>query len=107
MFNHFLNDSRLELWSKEIENFPILTENFTPKDLKHVVAKIQLKSNLGKNNPGGPLMSKIVLFDLDHILFETKTFKIQEKICSTGPVASWPPNALGMIPNGHLKWGVG
>ena len=49
MFKDFVNDARLESWSNEIENFPILTENFTPKDLKHAAAKIQLKSNLGKN----------------------------------------------------------
>ena len=50
MFKSFLNDSRLEKWTNEIETFAVLTENFTPKDLKHVAAKIQLKFNLGTEN---------------------------------------------------------
>ena len=50
MFKSFLNDSRLETWTNEIETFAVLTGNFTPKDLKHVAAKIQLKFNLGKEN---------------------------------------------------------
>lgn len=48
MFKSFLNESRLEKWANEIESFAGLTENFTPKDLRHVAAKIQLKFNLGK-----------------------------------------------------------
>jgi hypothetical protein len=50
MFKSFLNESRLEKWANEIETFAGLTENFTPKDLRHVAAKIQLKFNLGKGS---------------------------------------------------------
>ncbi len=48
MFKSFLNDSLLQKWTDEIETFTVLTENFTPKDLRHVAAKIQLKFDLGK-----------------------------------------------------------
>ncbi len=53
MFKSFLNESRLEKWANEIESFAGLTENFTPKDLRHVAAKIQLKFNLGKGSSFG------------------------------------------------------
>ena len=48
MLKHFLGDKNLVDWVDEIANVSTLTENFTPKDLKHVAAKIQLQYSLGK-----------------------------------------------------------
>jgi hypothetical protein len=51
LFRFFLGNERLQKWACAFPDFAAMTENFCPKDLKHLAAKIKLKFGLGNHRP--------------------------------------------------------